>query len=97
MILARLKTWALAALALLAAIVSAWLYGRRKGKAVAEQAEATRDAASNAQAAQETINAHEVRHEVEDEVSKLPDAPTQAVGDARPDSAAGRLQDWTRD
>jgi hypothetical protein len=92
MILARLKTWALALLALVAAIATAGLYGRRKGKQAAEQAEA-------AQAAQDTIHAHEVRDEVEAEVSKLPDAPAQAVGDADPTTAAGKLRDngWMRD
>lgn len=99
MILAKLKAWALAVLAVLAAIGSAWLYGRRGGKQAQRQADAARDAQASAQAAQNTIHAHEVRHEVEAEVSKLPDAPAQKVGDAAPDSAAGRLRDdgWTRD
>lgn len=90
--LARLKTWALALLAIIVAIATAGLYGRRKGKQAAEQAEA-------AQAAQDTIHAHEVRDEVEAEVSKLPDAPTQTVSAADPATAAGRLRDdgWTRD
>ena len=44
MILAKLKTWALALFAVLAAIATALLYGRHKGKQAAEQAEVARDA-----------------------------------------------------
>lgn len=97
--LARIKTWAMALLAILAAIATAGLYGRRKGKQAAEQAEAARDAQANAQAAEQVIHAHEVRHEIEATVSKLPDAPTQTVSAADPATAAGRLRDdgWTRD
>jgi type II secretory pathway pseudopilin PulG len=93
MILAKLKTWALALLAVLAAIAGALLYGRRKGRQAAEQAEAVRDAQANAQAAQQVIQAHEVRDEVEAENAKLPKAGPQAVATADPDTAAGRLRD----
>lgn len=93
MILAKLKTWALALFAVLAAIAGALLYGRRKGKQAAEQAEAVRDAQANAQAAQQVIQAHEVRDEVEAENAKLPNAGPQAVATADPDTAAGRLRD----
>lgn len=97
--ISRLKSWALALLAILAAIATAGLYGRRKGRQAAEKDEEARDAQAAAQAAQDTIHAHEVRNEVEAEVSKLPDAPTQTVGAADPATAAGRLRDdgWTRD
>lgn len=98
MILAKLKTWALALFAVLAAIAGALLYGRRKGKQAAEQAEAVRDAAANAQAAQDIIQTQESRHETDAEVQRLPDAPAQRVGGADPDTAAGKLRDgWTRD
>lgn len=85
--------------AVLLAIASAVLYGRRKGKQAAEQAEAVRDVQANAQAAQQVIHAHEVRNEVEVENAKLPDAPAQAVGTADPATAAGKLRDdgWVRD
>ena len=39
----------------------------------------------------------EVRSHVEQETQKLPDAPIQRIGDADPDSAAGRLRAWSRD
>ena len=39
----------------------------------------------------------QVRSHVEQETQKLPDAPIQRIGDAAPDSAAGKLQDWARD
>lgn len=98
MILAKLKTWALALFAVLAAIASALLYGRHKGKQAAEQAEAARDAQANAQTAQQVIQAHEVRNEVEAENAKLPDAPAQTVVTADPGTAAGQLRDdgWVR-
>ena len=38
-----------------------------------------------------------VRSHVEQETQKLSDAPVQRIGDASPDSAAGKLQEWTRD
>lgn len=98
MILAKLKTWALALFAVLAAIATALLYGRHKGKQAAEQDEAARDAAANAQAAQDIIKTQESRHETDAEVQRLPDAPAQRVGDADPNTAAGRLRDdWSRD
>lgn len=84
--------------ALIAAIAGIYLSGRRKGKAAAEQAEAARDAQANAQAAQDIIKTQESRHETDAEVQRLPDAPAQRVGDADPDTAAGKLRDgWTRD
>jgi cbb3-type cytochrome oxidase subunit 3 len=98
MILAKLKTWALALFAVLSALGLAILYGRRKGKAVAEQAVATRDAQVAVQASSQVIHANEVRHDVEVENAKLPDAPEQRVADAAPDTAAGHLRDdgWVR-
>lgn len=39
----------------------------------------------------------QVRSHVEQETQKLPDAPVQRIGDADPDTAAGRLRDWSRD
>lgn len=98
MILAKLKTWALWLAGLIAAVASAWLYGRHKGKQAAEQAEAARDAQANTQAAQDIIQTQESRHETDAEVQRLPDAPAQRVGDADPDTAAGKLDSgWTRD
>lgn len=39
----------------------------------------------------------QVRSHVEQETQKLPDAPVQRIGDASPDSASGKLQEWSRD
>jgi hypothetical protein len=91
----KLKGYLIAAGALLAALAGAVLYGRSKGKA-AEQGK-TREAKEAATAAQATAKQLESRHETDAEVQRLPDAPAQAVGDADPATAAGRLQSWTRD
>lgn len=93
----KLKGYLIAAGALLVALAGAVLYGRAKGKA-AEQVK-TRAAQEAAQAAQATVHVHEVRHDVEVETAKLPDAPPQSVAAADPATAAGRLRDdgWTRD
>lgn len=93
----KLKSYLIAAGALLAALAGAVLYGRAKGKA-AEQGK-TREAQQAATAAQAAVHAHEVRDEVENETAKLPDAPPQSVAIADPATAAGRLRDdgWTRD
>ena len=97
-ILSKLYGWLAAAAAVLLAIVTVGLYGRHKGKQAAEQAEAARDAQANAQAAGQVIQANEVRHEVEAENAKLPDAPEQPVATADPATAAGQLRDdgWVR-
>lgn len=87
----RLKTWLAVAGALVLTIAGALLAGMRHGRKHAQEQEQARDAAA-------TTQAQEVRHDVEVETSKLPDAPAQRVGEADPDSAAGRLRDrWMRD
>jgi len=93
---ANLKGYLIAAGALLAALAAAVLYGRAKGKA-AEQVK-TRAAQEAATAATEQVKANEVRHEVEVETARLPDAPPQKVAGADPASAAGKLRDdgWVR-
>lgn len=98
MILAKLKTWALALFAVLAAIGSAWLWGRHQGKATQVQSDAVRDAQANAQAVQQQVQAQETRRATETEISKLPDAPAQKLADAAPGTAAGHLRDdgWLR-
>lgn len=90
MLLDRLKTYALALFAFLAALAGTAIYWRQKGK------QAQKDA-DKADAANEVIHAHEVRDAVETEVQALPEAPPQKVADADPATAAGRLQGWTRD
>jgi len=97
--LIKLKLFALALLGLLATIATAALYWRNQGKAAQKAVDAAREAEVNAQAAQETIHAHEVRNEVQAENAKLPGAPAQAVATADPATAAGKLRDggWVRD
>jgi len=92
----KMRGWLVGAGVFLAALGAAVLYGRAKGKA-AEQGK-TRDAQEAATAATEQVKANEVRHEVEVETARLPDAPPQKVADADPASAAGKLRDdgWVR-
>jgi hypothetical protein len=87
---ARLYGWVMALGALVAAVGAAWLYGRHQGKEAAQDKAAAESAQANARAQHD-------RNEVDNETAKLPDAPPQKVGDADPDTAAGRLRDWTRD
>lgn len=89
---ARLYGWVMALGALVAAVGAAWLYGRHQGKEAQEDKQAVADAQANAQAQHD-------RNEVDNETAKLPDAPPQKVGDADPNTAAGRLRDdgWLRD
>lgn len=95
--LLKLKLWAIGILAAIVAIASAWLLGRHKGAVTQKAVQAASDARTAVQAAQDTIKAHEVRHDVESEVQKLPDAPPQSVADADPATAAGKLRDgWLR-
>lgn len=96
--LIKLKLWAFGILAAVVAIASAWLLGRRKGAATQKAVQSASDAQAAVQAAQDTIKAHEVRHEVEAEVQKLPDAPPQPVAAADPGTATARLRDdgWMR-
>jgi hypothetical protein len=89
----KLKGYLIAAGVFLAALAGAVLYGRAKGKA-AEQVKtrAAQDEAATAQAKAEQL---EARHETDAAVERLPDAPPGvSLGDAPPDSAAGRLSDW---
>lgn len=89
--IARLKDWALALAGIILAIGAALLYGRRRGREAAEDAQEARDAQARAEA-------QATRNEVDNETAKLPDAPAQRVGDAADGTAAGRLRDrWTRD
>jgi hypothetical protein len=92
---AKVWKWVCALGALLAAVAGIYLAGRSKGKA-AERVK-TRAAQDAAEAAQATNQQLESRHETDVEVQRLPDAPAQTVGTADPGTAAGKLQDWTRD
>lgn len=86
----------LAALAI--AIAAAFAEGRRKGANAQATKDKAKDAQSLAQAAQEAVDAANVRKDVDNETAKLPDAPAQSVASADPHSAAGQLRDdgWVR-
>jgi type II secretory pathway pseudopilin PulG len=101
--LLRFKNALLAIPAVIGALIAAVAFGRLRGarearQAAQEKADATQ-ARSRADAAEAAQHHAEVRHEVESETARLPDAPAQTVGDADPGTAAGRLRDdgWTRD
>lgn len=96
--LTTIKTWLAVAggvvLAVGAALVVGLIHGRKAGTRKARETIAK----ARAKAVQKTIHAQEVRHEVEIETSRLPDAPTQRVGEADSDTAAGHLADrWMRE
>lgn len=94
---AKVWKWVCALGALLAAVAGIYFAGRSKGKAVEHGK--TRAAQEAATAATEQVKANEVRHEVEVETARLPDAQPQKVADADPASAAGKLRQdgWIRD
>lgn len=100
--LAKLKGWLIGIAAVLAAVTGAWLLGRREGRVVtsagADAEQQAQTATNNAAAAQAKADNAKVRHDVETDTAKLPDAPAQRVGDAAAGTAAGRLREegWTR-
>jgi hypothetical protein len=93
----KLKGYLIAFGVLVAALASAVLYGREKGK----QAEAVKTTNAEVKADVATANAaqNEDRHNEDVAVQKLPDAPPQLVATADPATAAGKLRDsgFTRD
>lgn len=81
--------------AFVVAIASVFLYGRGKGKTEQAEQDKAKDAGAEQQAAQEAAaaanrSADAVRA-TNDEISKMPDAGTQRVGDATAGPA-----DWLR-
>lgn len=91
----NLRGWLYGLIAAAGLLLAAWLLGRQKGKQAGEvDAQAARNDAANAQAKAEQL---ESRHDTDAKVARLPDAPAQVVADARPDTAAGKLQEWVRD
>lgn len=96
--IARLKVWAAAIGAVLLAVGLAVLEGMRRGRRIQRDADQAEQAAVDRQAAEQSIHAREVRDHVDAEISRLPDATPQRVGDADPGTAAGRLRDdgWMR-
>lgn len=83
----KVKEWALAILAVLAAIGGAFLHGRTKGKQLAEQQAASDKLKANNAALRESLDAAKGRNDAESQVDGLPDG-----------GAADRLRnDWSRD
>jgi len=86
-LVARLQGWAVTILAVLAAIGTAFVVGRSKGKQTAHQAAEAEKAKSDAAALNEALNAAKERNDADIETSRLP-----AGG------ATDRLRnDWSRD
>lgn len=92
------KCWKyIAGLAVIGAgLLAIFLKGRESGKASnqAKVDEATQDA----QIATQTAQAVETRHDIDQTVANLPEAPAQTVANADPNSALGQLRDdgWVR-
>jgi len=87
--------WICALGVLIVAFGSAYLAGMRKGKD--DQQAKVDNATQEAQSANQAAQAVETRHDVDTEVSQLPQAPAQDVATSNPSSAAGRLRDdWMR-
>ena len=85
------RWWKPIAIALLAA---ALFFGGMRSQHTNDVAKQSKQAVKDQKAV--TMRA-EVRSHVEQETQKLPDMPIQRIGDADPDSAAGRLRAWSRD
>ena len=95
MLWAKVRQWVYGIGAFLALLGAAWLLGRGKGKQVEQvNTRAAQDAAASAVA---VVKQMESRHETDVAVERLPDAPPGvSIGDAPPDTAAGKLSDWAQ-
>lgn len=93
---AKVWKWVAAIGALAAVIAGIFLKGRESGKQ--SQQVKVDQATQDAQVAKQTAQAVETRHDIDQTVSNLPQAPAQTVASADPDSAAGKLRDngWVR-
>ncbi len=86
-LLLRIKGWALATLAVLAAVGGAFLHGRSKGRQQAERQAAADNLEEDNAALRESLDAAKERNNAELEVSRLPDG-----------GSADRLRNnWSRD
>jgi hypothetical protein len=86
-LIARLKGWAVGALAILAAIGTAFVIGRSKGRQAGQDAAKADKAKSDIAALGEALDAAKERHDVEIEIARQPAG-----------SSADRLRDgWSRD
>jgi len=75
-----------------------WWRGRQQAKQLAKVTQQAVTAEAKDAQAEAIIKTEEVRHAVDQEVERLPEAPPQRVGDAVPGTAAGELHKrWQRD
>lgn len=80
--LSRLKLIAIALIAVVL-LLGGWHFARVHDEA--------RQSKVEIKAQQQITKRTQVRSHVEQETQKIPDAPVQRIGDASPDSAAGKL------
>lgn len=86
-LIGKAKAWALAALVALSAIGTAFVFGRQKGRRLAEDTAHAKDLERQNNDLARNINAAEERRHVEDEIARAPAG-----------SAADRLRDnWSND
>src|SRR5574337_748249 len=92
----RIGRWLVGLGVLLAALGAMALAMFEKGKHAQAAKDQAKDAEASQRAAQEAADAiqrsADAVRATNDEISKMPDAGTQRVGDAAPDSAAGWLR-----
>ena len=82
----------------LAKFAFGWFTGKRNAAQAQQQTDRAITAEAKTEQADAIIQTQEARHEVEQSVSKLPEAPAQRVGDAAAGTSAGILHDdWSRD
>jgi hypothetical protein len=93
----KLKLWALALVAVVAAVGSAWLFGRSKGRATQKASDDAAQAQAAVIVAQQKAHTVEVSSATREKVQQLPAAPAQPVATADPATAAGQLQNNWRD
>jgi len=88
----KIKMWALALVAVVAAVASAWFLGRSKGKSTQKATDSAAQAQAAVIAAQQIAHTVEVSSATREQVQQLPAAPAQPVATADPSTAAGQLQ-----
>jgi len=94
--LTKLKEAGIAVGVFLAALASAVLYGRMKGKQADQQE--VENATVKTGVAEANQQQTDDRSKTDADVQKLPDAPAQTVGKADPSTAAGQLDsEFSRD
>jgi type VI protein secretion system component VasK len=93
----KVGRWIIGAALVIGALAVAALEMFEKGKRAQAKTDADKDAAADQRAKQEASDAakrsSDAVRATNDEISKMPNAGTQRVGDAAADSAAGWLRD----